>query len=126
LEEGREKGLPREQMAEIEKYAQIAIKSIKKAFGIFSIGGPALNRFSGNLEWHKGKHDKALQHWRTAVDKAHALPMKYEEARARLELGRHLEKGSAERTTSLEKAAELFVECGLENWVSVVKAEQAQ
>jgi len=125
LEEAREKGLPREQIAEFEKYGQIAIKNIKKAFGVFAIGGPALNRFSGDLEWHRGKHDKALQYWRTAIEKAHAFPMKYEEARAHLALGRHLEKGNVERTASLEKAAELFSECGLENWVSVVRAEQA-
>ncbi len=125
LEEGRAKGLPKEQMAEIERYAQIAIKNIKKSSGIFPIGLPALNRFSGNLEWHKGKHDKALQYWMTAIEKAHTFPMKYEEARSNLELGRHLEKGNAERTTALQKAGELFAECGLENWVTVVQAEQS-
>ena len=49
--------------------------------------------------------------------------MKYEEARSYLELGRHLEKGNAERNSALEKASTLFAECGLENWVAVVKSE---
>jgi class 3 adenylate cyclase/tetratricopeptide (TPR) repeat protein len=126
LEEGREKDWPREQMIEIEKYAKLAIKNIKKAFGVFSIGGPALNRFSGNLAWHQGKQDKALQFWRTAIEKAHAFPMKYEEARSSLELGRHLEKGNPERTASLEKAEALFTECGLENWASIARAEKSR
>jgi hypothetical protein len=50
--------------------------------------------------------------------------MKYEEGRAYLELGRYLPKGSPERATSLEQASDLFADCGLENWVSIVRAEQ--
>ena len=51
--------------------------------------------------------------------------MKYEEARAYLELGKHLPKDNTERGTALEKAGALFSECGLENWVAVVKSEQS-
>ncbi len=125
LEEGRQAGLPKPQMTEIEKYAQIAVKNIKKSSGIFSIGGPALNRFKGSLEWHHNRPEKAYQYWRTAAEKAHAFPMKYEEARAYLELGKHLPKDNTERGTALEKAGALFSECGLENWVAVVKSEQS-
>jgi len=124
LEEGRQAGLSKLQMAEIEKYTQIAVKNIKKSSGIFSIGGPALNRFKGSLEWHHNKPEKAYQYWRTAAEKAHAFPMKYEEARAYLELGKHLPKGNTERGAALESASVLFTECDLENWVSVVKTEQ--
>lgn len=123
LKDGKRNGLPKAQLAEIEKYVQIAIKNLKKYMGIFSIGGPALNRYQGSLEWYHNKPEKALPHWRTAAEKAHAYPMKYEEARALLELGRHLEKGNSERTPALEKASGLFAECGLENWVAVVKSE---
>jgi tetratricopeptide (TPR) repeat protein len=125
LEEGKRNDLPKVQMTEIEKYAQIAIKNIKKSSGIFSIGGPALNRYTGNMEWHRNKPEKALQYWRTAIEKAHAYPMKYEEARSYLELGRHLDKNNAERAATFEKASALFAECGLENWVAVVKSEQS-
>jgi tetratricopeptide (TPR) repeat protein len=121
LEEGRENVLPRAQMEEIEKYAKIALKNLKKFTGVFAIGAPALNRFLGALEWHNGEHEKAFQYWRTSAEKAHVLPMKYEEARAWLDLGRHLERGSAERTPAMKWAAELFAECGLDNWVSAVE-----
>lgn len=123
LEQGKKDGLPKTQMDEIDKYVQIAIKNLKKYIGIFSIGVPALNRYKGNLEWGANRPEKAIQYWRTAATKAHAYPMKYEEARAWLELGRHLNKDDAERSAALERAAELFAECGLENWVSVVRTE---
>ena len=126
LEEAKRYNSSKEQMDGIEKYAKIALKNLKKFGGIFSIGGPALDRYSGSLEWHHGKREKAYQHWRTSAEKAHAFPMKYEEARAYLELGRHLEKGSAERVTALEKAGELFSECGLENWASIAEFERSQ
>jgi hypothetical protein len=50
--------------------------------------------------------------------------MKYEEARAYFELGKQLPKENPERAVSLEKAGALFEECGLENWVSIVREEQ--
>jgi hypothetical protein len=111
-------------MSEIEKYGGIALKNLKKFTGIFVIGAPALNRFNGNLAWYQGKAEKAYQFWRASADKAHSFPMKYEEARADFELGRHLPKENSERAMSLEKASILFEECGLENWVSIVKEEQ--
>jgi len=125
LEEAKSNDVPKAQMDEIEKYAKIAIKNLKKFVGIFSIGSPALERYKGSLEWHYGKHGKAYQCWQTAAEKAHAFPMKYEEARAYLELGRHLKKENTERATAFEKAGELFDECGLENWVAVVRTKQS-
>jgi class 3 adenylate cyclase/tetratricopeptide (TPR) repeat protein len=123
LEDARKNNLSKAQIEEIEKYAKIALKNLKKFTGVFAIGGPALNRFLGSLEWYTGEHEKAFQYWRTSAEKAHFLPMKYEEARAWLETGRHLDHGSPERTPALKRAAELFTECGLDNWVSVVEIE---
>jgi len=125
LEQGKRDGLPKAQVAEIEKYVNIALKNLKKYVGIFSIGTPTLNRYQGNLEWYHNKPEKAYQYWRTAAEKAHAYPMKYEEARSYLELARRLEKGNVERITALEKAGVLFAECGLENWVGIVQSEQS-
>lgn len=121
LEEGKRNNLPKAQMEEIEKHAKVALKILKKHAGVFAIGGPALNRFTGSLEWHNGKHEKALQYWRTSAEKAHVLSMKYEEARARLEIGHRLGRENPERQKILAQAADLFTECGLENWASVAK-----
>ncbi len=123
LEQGRMDNLPKAQMDEIEKYAKLALKNLKKFTAIFPIGGPALNRFSGDMERYRNKPEKALQHWRTATEKAHVFPMKYEEARAYLELARHLPEENPERAVAFGKASELFEECGLENWVVIVRDE---
>jgi tetratricopeptide (TPR) repeat protein len=124
LEQGRQVGLPKAQMDEFEKYAQIAIKNLKKYTAIFSIGEPTLKRFQANMEWYRNKPENACKLWREAIEKAHTFPMKYEEARASFELGRHLEPDNPERVPSLENACLLFGECGLENWVSVAATEQ--
>ncbi len=125
LEQGNKNGLPKAQTDEFEKYAQIAIKNLKKYTGIFSIGEPTLKRFQGSMEWYKNKPEKAHKLWRGAIEKAHTFPMKYEEARASLELGRHLPKDHSERATLLENACMLFEDCGLENWVSIATTERA-
>jgi len=112
-------------MDEIEKYAKLALKNLKKFTAIFPIGGPSLNRFSGNLAWHQNKPEKAFKYWHTAAEKAHVFPMKYEEARAYLELARHLPAENPERNAAFGKAAALFEECGLENWVGIVNHENS-
>ncbi|MGE5462610.1 MAG: AAA family ATPase [Syntrophothermus sp.] len=117
-------GLSKTQMDEFQKYAQIAIRNLKKYTAIFSIGEPTLRRFQGKMEWHQKKPEKARQLWRAAIAKAHSFPMKYEEARASLELGRHLDADNSERAQALDNARVLFGECGLENWVSIATVEQ--
>jgi len=123
LEQGRQDGLPQAQMDEFLKYAQIALKNLKKYSAIFAIGEPTLKRFQGNMEWYRNKQDNARKLWRVAVEKAHTFPMKYEEARASLEFGRHLDADNSERAAALENARRLFEECGLENWVAVATSE---
>lgn len=124
LDEADKEKTPVSQIEEIEKYAGTALKNLKKFTGVFAIGGPALNRFMGNLEWHNHKPEKAFHHWRISAEQAHVFPMKYEEALAWLEIGRRLEKADPERQAVLTKAADLLAECGLDNWVSVVDLER--
>ncbi len=125
LEQGRKDGLPKAQMDEFLKYAQIAIRNLKKYTAIFSIGEPTLKRFQGSMEWYRNKPESARKLWRGAIEKAHAFPMKYEEARSSLELGRHWTPDNAERAAVLENACRLFGECGLENWAAIATVEQA-
>jgi hypothetical protein len=114
LEEAREKGLPKERVEESEKYAALALKNLKKFMSIFSIGVPALERYTGEMEWHRKRPAKALQAWQKAAQKAAAMPMSYEAGRAELLLGRRgLE---AERAGHLQKAVEFFEGSGYENW----------
>lgn len=126
LEQGPTNNMSQAQMDEFLKYAQIAIKNLKKYTGIFSIGEPALKRFQGNLEWYRNKPDNARQLWRASMEKAHTFPMKFEEARASLEWGRHLTFNSPERAAALDNACRLFEGCGLENWVSIATEERTR
>lgn len=91
---------------------------------IFPVGAPAYHRFTGLVEWVQNQPEKAYASWKMAVEKAHAFPMKFEEARAYLELGWHLPKGDPERDAALENARLLFSELALENWVSAVGSKQ--
>jgi class 3 adenylate cyclase/tetratricopeptide (TPR) repeat protein len=118
LEEGQQ-NLSKVELAEIEKYAKLAIKNLKKYRGVFLIGGPALDRYQGQSEWHQNRHEKAYQFWRSAVEKAHAFPITYEEGRAELLLGQNLPADDPERALHLQKARGIFKTSGYENWAAM-------
>jgi hypothetical protein len=123
LEQARNENLPKSQLVEIEKYARIALKNLKKYAAIFSIGIPAVNRYSGELEWHHNRREKAHQYWRKAADKAHPIPMSYEAGRTELLLGQRLPAGHPDKLAHLRKAIEVFDASGYDNWVALAKRE---
>lgn len=125
LERAWKEDAPTAEKEEVLKYAQQCTKIWKKYMPIFTVGAPAYYRFTGLVEYYQNKLEKASASWKTAVEKAHAFPMKFEEARAYLELGRHLPKENSERNIAFENAHRLFSELELENWVSVMHAEQS-
>jgi hypothetical protein len=116
LEEGRQNNLPRAHVAELEKYAKTAIRNLEKYFGVFAIGGPALDRYRGQLQWYRNRPDKAFLCWRAAAEKARSFPMAYEAGRAELLLGQHLPVDDPEREAHLQSAYELFQGSGCHNW----------
>jgi class 3 adenylate cyclase len=119
LEEGHKNTLSKLELVEIEKYAKLALKNLKKYVRVFSIGGPALNRYQGQWEWHHNQHEKAYQLWRSAAEKAHTFPITYEEGRAELLLGKNLTVDDPEREIHLQKASEIFKSSGYENWAVI-------
>jgi hypothetical protein len=121
LEEGKQNSLPKTQMDEIEKYANLAIKNLKKFVGVFAIGGPALERYRGQLEWYQDRPEKAYALWRAAAEKAHTFPITYEEGRAELLLGQNLPSDDPQRVVHRQKAYEIFIASGYENWAAVAK-----
>ncbi|HSL42493.1 MAG TPA: adenylate/guanylate cyclase domain-containing protein [Anaerolineales bacterium] len=119
LEEGKKNDLSNAQRNEVEKYAKIAMKNMKKYLGVFAIGGPALDRYRGQFEWYSDKHDTAYELWQAAVEKAHSFPIAYEAGRAELMLGQHLPADDPERTAHLQRAREIFTAAGCENWAAL-------
>jgi tetratricopeptide (TPR) repeat protein len=123
MERAWKEEVPAAEKEETLKYARQCTKIWKKYMPIFTVGAPAFYRFTGLVEWYEDKPEKAHVSWRRAVEKAHTFPMRFEEARAWLELGRHLPNEHPERDTALEHARRLFSELELENWVSTVDSE---
>ena len=119
LEEGQKNHLSKVELTEIEKNARLAIKNLKKYAGVFSIGGPALDRYKGQWEWHHNRPEQAHQFWRAATEKAHTFPITYEEGRAELLLGKNLSVDDPERAIHLQKAREIFEVSGYENWAAI-------
>ncbi len=75
----------------------MALGNLKKFVGIFTIGLPALHRFTGQLEAYHQRIPQAIQAWRKASETAHAIPITYEAGRADLLLGQHLPEGEEKR-----------------------------
>ena len=108
------------QKDELMQNAKLSIKIMKAYARVFTVGESTVHRYNGWVEWYSGKNEKAYQSWRTASEKAHAIPMYYEEGLSYLTLANHLPAGNAERAASYEKAREAFARGGFENWVETV------
>ena len=106
------------------KYANLALKIMKIYARVFTTGGPIIYRYKGWVEWYSGKKEKAYQSWRVACEKAHPIPMYYEEGMSYLALANHLPAESSECTTSFEKAREAFTCGGLGNLAVMVDAQR--
>jgi hypothetical protein len=122
VEEGKKDNLLKARLDEIEKYANVAIKNLKKYVGVFALGGPALDRYKGQWEWYKDRPERAYQLWRSAAEKAHVFPSTYEEGRAELLLGENLPSNDPERAIHLHKAHETFTASGYDTWA--LRAQQ--
>jgi tetratricopeptide (TPR) repeat protein len=126
LEQAHEEKHSQAERDELMRYAKLALKIMKAYARVFTAGEPAVYRYRGWIEWYSGKREKAYQTWRTARDKAHLIPMYYEEGISYLTLANHLPFDSPERTVSFEKATEAFACGGLEHWAAEVQAMSVQ
>ena len=125
LEQAHRENRSAEEKKELIEYARLSAKIMKSYSKIFTVGEPAFHRYTGWVEWYRGKKDQAYQAWRMAGQKAHQIPMFYEEGQAYLALGENLPADDPEQVSSFEKARSAFAQGGFENWVEAVrKAKQ--
>lgn len=122
LEEAYENEQPQTEKDELMNYARLSLKIMQSYARVFTAGEPVMYRYKGWIEWHSGKKEKAYQAWRTACEKAHAIPMYYEEGMSALALANCLPAESPERASSLRKAREAFARGGLDQWATIVGA----
>jgi hypothetical protein len=111
---------------ELMKWARLCVKIMKSFSRVFTIGETTLYRYNGWVEWYSGTKGKAYQSWRKACEKAHTIPMYYEEGMSYLALANHLPAENPERSVSFEKAKAAFVRGGFENWVEIVQTAQGR
>ncbi|HJS20413.1 MAG TPA: AAA family ATPase [Anaerolineales bacterium] len=119
LEQAYEQDLPQAEKDELMKYARLALKVMKAYARVFTVGEPAAYRYGGWIDWYSGRKEKALRAWRMAAEKAHLIPMHYEEGFSYLTLASHLPSEEPERITSLEKARQAFQRGGLDHWAGI-------
>lgn len=121
LEQAYEQNSPQSESDELMKHARLAVKIMKAYARVFTVGEPVMQRYTGWIEWYSGKKEKALQAWRMACEKAHPIPMHYEEGLAHWTIARHLPVENPERASHLKNARDAFARGGLEYWVEVVQ-----
>lgn len=104
---------------ELINYARLAIKVMNAYARVFTVGQPAVYRYTGWIEWYSGKREKAFRAWRMAAEKAHSIPMHYEEGLSYPLLARNASSEDPERNANLDKAQDAFRRGGLDHWVEV-------
>jgi eukaryotic-like serine/threonine-protein kinase len=106
---------------ELERSAGEACRLLRAFSRAFALAQPLSLLYSGHQAWLSGRTEAALRTWQRCTERAAELAMPYEEARARLELGRHLPPEAPEREAHLLRARELFQR--LEAAVDLARAE---
>src|SRR6185503_12915058 len=76
---------------------QGVLRATRQYVRMFPIGRPEVLLAGGSLAWHRGRPAAAMTRWRRAAAAAARLGLPYEQARAHVEIGRHLAAGSPER-----------------------------
>jgi tetratricopeptide (TPR) repeat protein len=87
-----------------------ACRALRRYARIFPIGAPRALLFEGRRRRLDGLPASARALWRRSLAAAQRLDMPYDEARAHAEIGR--DAAGAERTSHLDRAAELFTAAG--------------
>ena len=101
-----------EQRRALADQAALACSAMRRFARRFPLGRGHALLWRGLLEWLTGHTRRALKTWRSAIAAAQALGLPYEQARAHLEIGRHLPLGDRERATHLDQAQMLFEQLG--------------
>jgi tetratricopeptide (TPR) repeat protein len=122
LEQAYEQNHPQAERDELMTNAKLALKVMKTYARVFTAGEPVVYRYKGWIDWYSGKKEKAFQAWRMASEKAHLIPMYYEEGMSSLALATHLPIESSERGQSFEKAKQAFANGELMNFGEMVNS----
>jgi class 3 adenylate cyclase/tetratricopeptide (TPR) repeat protein len=96
---------------DVQRNARKACDALRRYAAQFPIGLPRLHRYAGLLHWHEGKRTNAIRDWTESLAAAARLGMRYDEALAHFELGRHSSKSAPEREEHLRQARTMLEAC---------------
>jgi len=106
--------------------AALACAGLRRYARRFPLGRAHASLWTGLLQWLTGRTRHAMRTWRTAIARAQALGLPYEEARAHREIGRHLSPHDAQRSAHFAKAQALFEQLGCSDASTWDDAEPAR
>ncbi|MFP2912277.1 serine/threonine-protein kinase PknK, partial [Pyxidicoccus sp. 3LFB2] len=109
--------------ATLESSARAACNAMDAFAKVFPFGQPAALLWRGSEAWEAGDAARAYGLWRRCITLAGKQGSAYEEARARLELARHLPPEDPARRVHLHRAVELFTKLGTRNELAWARAE---
>ena len=106
--------------------ARDAVRGLEAFAAIFPIGKPGALIWRGLTRWLSGERGDALALWDRAVAEAARLRMPYEEARARLEIGRHLAPRDPIGRRQLARASAILEDLGATTDRALAEAARAR
>jgi len=111
-EANAQNGQPASELRALAAPARQACKALHQFAGVYPIGQPRDWLWQGLYDWLNGKPARAQQAWRKSLERAGQLSMRYDEALAHYQIGRHLKAEDQARLEHLARAREIFSELG--------------
>jgi len=96
---------------EVRRAARKACAALRRFARVFPIGKPRALLWTGLYEWLSGKRSKARADWQMSLTSARRLGMRFEQALAHSELGRHGD-ADPEGARHLAEARKVLIEVG--------------
>jgi hypothetical protein len=87
-------------------------RALRRFARMHGVGEPRAWLYQGLYDQLAGAAGRARRRWHKSLAAAERLAMPYEQGLAHYELGRHAEPGEPERQKHLDRASELFAQCG--------------
>jgi len=111
-EAGIKNGQPESELRTLAASSQQACKALRQFASTYPIAQPRAWLWQGLYDSLSGKPAQAQQAWRKSLAHAERLAMRYDEALAHYEIGRHLLGDDPTRTEHLSRAREIFSQLG--------------
>jgi eukaryotic-like serine/threonine-protein kinase len=111
-----ERAAPPAERRALARLSAKACRALARYARIFPLGRSASLRLLGLARWLAGRRARARQLWTEAIHEALCRELPVDEARARYELARHLDRGDPSRERQIARAVAIFTALDLQYW----------